>query len=257
MRTSRFSMHWTITLGAAVLLGAGLVSGAPQEGPQATRAPQAPVTYPADQVKAGEPLFAAYCGFCHGRDATGGPTGPDLTRSIFVSEDVRGDKIKPLIKTGRPDRGMPPISLTDAEMTSVVAYMHDRRIKEGSLVGARRRVSEDDLNTGDAKAGEAYFNGAGRCATCHSPTGDLAGIADRFKGLELLQRMLNPGGGGRGGQGNAAKVTVTLPSGEIVSGRLAFRDEFTIALRDANGWYRSWSTALVKHPVDNPVEAHY
>ncbi len=130
--------------------------------------------------------------------------------------------------------------------------MHDRRIKEGSLVGARRRVSEDDLNTGDAKAGEAYFNGAGRCATCHSPTGDLAGVADRFKGLELLQRMLNPGGG-RGGQGNPAKATVTLPSGETVSGRLAFRDEFTIALRDTNGWYRSWSTALVKHTVDNPA----
>ena len=162
MRTSRLFIHSTITLGAAALLGAGLVSGASQEGPQATRAPQAPVTYPADQIKAGEPLFAAHCGFCHGRDATGGPTGPDLTRSIFVSEDVRGDKIKPLIKTGRPERGMPPISLSEAEMTSVVAYMHDRRIKEGSLVGARRRVSEDDLNTGDAKAGEAYFNGAGR-----------------------------------------------------------------------------------------------
>ena len=88
---------------------------------------------------------------------------------------------------------MPPISLSESEMTSIVAFVHDRRIKEGSLVGARRRVSEDDLNTGDAKAGEAYFNGAGRCATCHSPTGDLAGVADRFKGLELLQRMLNPG----------------------------------------------------------------
>jgi hypothetical protein len=74
--------------------------------------------------------------------------------------------------------------------------------------------------------------------------------------LELLQRMLNPGGG-RGGQGNPAKVTVTLPSGEVVTGRLAFRDEFTIALRDTNGWYRSWSTALVKHTVDNPVEAHF
>lgn len=256
MFISRRVIHWALILGALSPVGAGLVAGASQEGPQATRAPQAPVTYPASQVKAGEPLFAAYCGFCHGRDAMGGATGPDLTRSIFVSEDVRGDKIKPLIRTGRPERGMPPISISESEATSIVAFVHDRRIKEGSLVGARRRVSEDDLNTGDAKAGEAYFNGAGRCATCHSPTGDLAGVADRFRGLELLQRMLNPGGG-RGGQGNPGRVTVTLPSGEVVSGRLAFRDEFTIALRDANGWYRSFSTKLVKHTVDNPVEAHY
>ena len=159
MRTSRLSIHSTLTLGAAVLLGTSLVVSAPQEGPQATRAAEAPVTYPAEQVKAGEPLFSAHCGFCHGRDATGGPTGPDLTRSIFVSEDVRGDRMKPLIKTGRPERGMPPISLSDSEMTAIVAFVHDRRIKEGSLVGARRRVSEDDLKTGDAKAGEQYFNG--------------------------------------------------------------------------------------------------
>ena len=50
---------------------------------------------------------------------------------------------------------------------------------------------------------------------------------------------------------------MTLPSGETISGPLAFRDEFTIALRDSNGWYRSWSTALVKHTVDNPVDAHF
>src|SRR5436190_2906752 len=245
-----------ITLGATALLAAMLSSGPLAQAPAAPAPAQEAVVYPASEVTAGEPLFVAYCGFCHGRDATGGTTGPDLTRSVLVSEDVKGDRIKPVIRTGRPDRGMPPISISEAEMTSIVAYVHDRRIKEGSLVGQRRRVSEDDVNTGDAKAGEAYFNGPGKCATCHSPTGDLAGVADRYKGLGLLQRILNPGGGGRGGQGNPAKVTVTLPSGETVSGRLANRDEFTIALRDGNGWYRSWSTKLVQFTVDNPVEAH-
>src|SRR5687768_10857654 len=153
MRRPRLFLDSSITLAAAALLGAALIAGASQEGPQGTQAPAAPVTYPDEQVKAGEPLFAAYCGFCHGRDAMGGPTGPDLTRSIFVSEDVRGDKMKPLITSGRPDRGMPPISISESEMTSIVAFVHDRRIKEGSLVGARRRVSEDDLNSGDARAG--------------------------------------------------------------------------------------------------------
>ena len=234
-----------MTLAAAVLLGAGLVAGA---------SGQAPVTYPARQIKAGEPLFVAYCSFCHGRDAMGGQTGPDLTRSELVADDVKGDKIRPLVRNGRPDKGMPPLSVSESELTSIVAFMHDRRIQAGSLLGARRKVAEEDLQTGDAKAGEQYFNGPGRCATCHSPTGDLAGAADRLKGLELLQRMLYPGT--RAGQPSPAKVSVTLPSGETVNGRLAFRDEFTIALRDASGWYRSWPAGQVKFTVDNPLDAH-
>src|SRR5437868_4130212 len=110
---------FTISLGAAGLVAAMLSPGALAQAP----APQAPVVYPASEVAAGEPLFAAYCGFCHGRDATGGTTGPDLTRSILVSEDVKGDKIKPVIRTGRPDRGMPPIAISEAEMSSIVAYV--------------------------------------------------------------------------------------------------------------------------------------
>jgi len=247
MRT-RLLVQSTITLAATTLLGAGL-SGA--SGAQA----KPPITYPAKQIKDGQPLFVAYCGFCHGRDAMGGETGPDLTRSQLVADDLRGDKIKPVVRNGRPERGMPPLNVSESDLTAIVAFVHDARTKAGSLIGARRKVDEEDLRTGDAKAGEQYFNGPGRCATCHSPTGDLAGVADRFKGLELLQRMLYPGGG-RGGQASPAKATVTLPSGETVSGRLAFRDEFTIALRDTNGWYRSWQTRQVKFTVDNPLDAH-
>src|SRR5262249_21345442 len=52
-----------------------------------------PQTYPPEQVAAGRPMFSAQCGFCHGRDAMGGESGPDLTRSKLVAEDVHGDKI--------------------------------------------------------------------------------------------------------------------------------------------------------------------
>jgi alcohol dehydrogenase (cytochrome c) len=248
MRILPLPIRSTLTLGAASLFSAAVFAGASGQA-------QPPVTYPASQITAGEPLFVAYCGFCHGRDAMGGETGPDLTRSVLVSEDVKGDKIAPVVRNGRTDRGMPPLTISESELTSIVAFIHDRRTKAGSLVGARRKVAEEDLNTGDPKAGELYFNGPGGCATCHSPTGDLAGVADRLKGLDLLQRMLYPAGG-RGGQPSPAKATVTLPSGETVSGRLAFRDEFTIALRDASGWYRSWPVRQVKVAVDNPLDAH-
>lgn len=211
-------------------------------------------TYPADQVRAGATLFAAQCGFCHGRDATGGQSGPDLTRSALVVEDVRGDKIVPVVRTGRPEKGMPPFNLSDSDLGSLVAFIHDQSMKAESQQGGRRAVDESDLQTGDAKAGQTFFNGAGGCARCHSPSGDLADVATRLKGLELLQKMLYPSG--RGGARPPAKATVTLPSGQTISGRLAYRDEFIVSIKDADGWQHSWRTSDVKVAIDDPLDAH-
>jgi cytochrome c oxidase cbb3-type subunit 3 len=223
---------------------------------QAPPKPASPQTYPAEQVRAGAPLFAAQCGFCHGRDANGGQTGPDLTRSPLVAEDVRGDKIGPVVRSGRPEKGMPPFNLGDADLAAIVAFIHDQKAKSELQQGGRRGVELSDLQTGDATAGQAFFNGAGGCAKCHSPSGDLADVAVRLKGLELLQRMLYPSGRGDDGQSKSGKAVVTLPSGETISGRLAYHDEFTIALHDADGWYRSWRTSEVKFTIDDPLEAH-
>ena len=51
-------------------------------------------------------------------------------------------------------------------------------------------------------------------------------------------------------------MTVTLPSGETVTGTRAYQDEFTVALRDASGRYRSWPAAEGQGQVDDPAEAH-
>jgi cytochrome c oxidase cbb3-type subunit 3 len=227
--------------------------------PASQRPPQTvtPQSYPPEQVRAGQPIFAAQCGFCHGRDATGGESGPDLTRSALVAEDVRGDKIAPVVRSGRVDKGMPPFSLGDADLAAVVAFIHDRKKSVDSLEGNRRTVEVADLQTGNADAGRQYFNGAGGCAKCHSPTGDLAGVGTRLQGLTLLQRMLYPSGRGRSGAPPAGPtVTVTLPSGQTVTGRLTFRDEFTVAMVDPSGWHRSWATSQVKFIVDDPLDAH-
>src|SRR5262249_40496674 len=122
--------------------------------------------------------------------------------------------------------------------------------------GSRRSVEADDLQTGDARAGKAYFDGAGGCSKCHSPTGDLSGLANRFEGLALLQRMLYPPSVEGTRRAVPAQVTVTLPSGQTTAGTLMYRDEFTIALIDASGSYRSWSTSDVKFSVADPLEAH-
>ena len=238
--------------GNAQQAGRGQASPAAQPPPQTTT----PQQYPREQIDGGRTRFAAQCGFCHGRDAAGGEGGPDLTRSTLVAADVKGDKILPVVRSGRSDKGMPAFTLPDADLTAIVAFIHDQKAQADSATGGRRAVDVADLQGGDAEAGKRYFDGA--CTKCHSASGDLAGIASRLQGLPLLQRMLNPASGGRGsgtGRGVPA-VTVTLDSGAVVTGKLAYRDEFTIALTDASGWYRSWPVRQVRFTVDDPLQAH-
>jgi cytochrome c oxidase cbb3-type subunit 3 len=177
---------------------------------------------------------------------------------VLVAEDVRGDKIAPVIRTGRPDKGMPAIPLSDADMTAVVAFIHDAKTKAESAGGGRRSVDVDDLQTGNVAAGKQYFNGTGGCATCHALSGDFATVGSRFQGLALLQRMLYPGSGRDAGAAAAPPmVTLTTSSGQVISGKLANRDEFTISVTDANGWTRSWPVNTVRiDGGDNPLRAH-
>src|SRR5690349_12823280 len=143
--------------------------------------------YPAPLIESGRTLFQQDCAFCHGRDAGGGETGPDLIDSPVTASDVKGDKIGVVVRNGRPDKGMPRFSMSDQDLDGIVAFIHEQKAKYEKHPGGRRRVDEADLQTGNAEAGKQYFNGAGTCSQCHSPTGDLAGIARRFKGLKLEQ----------------------------------------------------------------------
>jgi cytochrome c oxidase cbb3-type subunit 3 len=117
-------------------------------------------------------------------------------------------------------------------------------------------VAAADLQTGNAEKGREYFQGAGGCTACHSPTGDFAGVAKRLEGLTLLQRMLFPGRRANEQPARPATATITLRSGETVTGTLAYRDEFTIAVTDASGWHRSWPASAVKYTVNDPLDAH-
>ena len=239
-------------------------SGQGQESPAAstsTAKPVASVPATAEQITAGKALFASQCSFCHGRDAAGGESGPDLTASALVEQDVHGDKIGVVVRNGRLAKGMPAFgNIDDQQLAALVAFIHDR--KANAKEGRRRTVDVADLQTGNAEAGMRYFNGAGGCAKCHSSSGDLAGIGGKVQGLELLRRMLyreaEAAPNGRAAESSKAipTVAVTLPSGQTVTGKLAYRDEFTIGLIDPSGWYRSWPVTQVKFTVTDPLEAH-
>ncbi len=220
------------------------VKGGHRGNPGGAQASHAP-----NLVEAGNALFQQNCAFCHGRDAEGGEIGPDLTQSKLVQSDVNGDKISIVVRNGRPDKKMPAFTFTSQQMLALVAFIHAQEANASAQNGKRRGVEVSDLQTGNVEAGKQYFNGAGTCAKCHSATGDLAGVASRYQGLELEERMLYP-------RDATSRVTVTLPSGQQVTGTVAYLDEFTVGLKDASGNYRSWPTSKVKYKVDAPVNAH-
>jgi cytochrome c oxidase cbb3-type subunit 3 len=205
--------------------------------------------YPPDLVESGKTLFRQDCSFCHGRGAGGGEGGPDLTRSKLVSQDMSGDKIGPIVRNGRPDKGMPSFDLADQQIASLIAFIHTQQDTALTKKGGRKGVDVSDLQTGNTEAGKRYFNGAGGCAACHSPTGDLAGIATRHQGLELEQQMLYP-------KHAKFKVSVTLATGQTITGTLQYLDEFTIGITDPTGSYRSWRTTDVQYRVDPALSAH-
>lgn len=202
-------------------------------------------------VERGRKAFVSSCGFCHGDDATGN-RGPDLVRSPLVNHDDKGNLIGPVIKNGRPDKGMPAFPMTDAQISDIVAFLHARVLEALHSAHVSGDYPLEKLLTGNAEAGKRYFNGAGGCSGCHSPTGDLAGIAKKFKPIDLQSKMIYPGH--RGSENGT--VTVTLPSGKKIEGRLAHIDEFNVALWNSAGWYQSWPRSQVKVEVHDSLEGH-
>src|SRR5437868_15189882 len=110
-----------------VLVCAGLIL---LSGARNSRARQQGGTDVAASAERGHKEFVQSCGFCHGADATGA-RGPDLMRSPLVAHDVKGDQIGPVIRQGRPDKGMPPLAnMTDEQVADIAAFLHERA-KEG------------------------------------------------------------------------------------------------------------------------------
>ena len=252
------------TLALSLLTLSGLQAQEPPAGPNrgGARGQAAAIAGAKEDplaVERGAKAYATECAGCHGSTGRGNPGAPDLIRSVLVLTDEKGILISPILHNGRPDQGMPKPNLTEQQVSDLVAWLHVQTYSAGH----RNTYAFQDVVTGDAKKGEAYFNGDGGCNKCHSPAGDLAGIAKRYDSMSLQQRWLGPrGGGGRGGAAvtarNAITVKVTTPSGEVVSGRLDRIDDFTVSLRDPAGKYRSFfrDGNTPKVEINDPLRAH-
>jgi cytochrome c oxidase cbb3-type subunit 3 len=202
-------------------------------------------------VERGRSLFKSSCGFCHGDDATGS-RAPDLVRSSILSHDDHGNLLAPVIRNGRPDKGMPSFStMKDDQIVDIVAFLHHQATAALHSAHVPGDYPVAKLLTGNAQAGKAYFNGAGGCSQCHSPTGNLAGIAKKYSPIDLQQHMVYPGG-----RNESKTAVVTLKDGTRFEGKVMHQDEFNIDVLCQDGWHRSWPVDDVTVTIHDPLEAH-
>ena len=195
----------------------------------------------------GRSSYAAQCITCHGTQARGGEGGVNLVRSEVVLKDRGGNLLLAFLRKGHPmQSGASSATITEAQGHELSHFLR-QRVNDG-LRGSPIFVPGNVL-TGDAKAGQAYFNGEGRCTQCHQPTGDLAGIGARLDPVALQQRFVFPGTGRASGRGRvggapaqnrtAITVVVTPAQGPAVAGVLLQMDDFVVTLRDASNTVRT------------------
>lgn len=229
---------------SATRAGQGEVTGAPRRGRRASQ-------HPSPEAERGRSQFLKSCSFCHGPEGNGGAAGPNLLRSTVVRHDEQGNLIGQVVREGRPEKGMPPLQLTADQIADVAAFLH-YRVAEADGRSAPRPgadYSAAKLLVGNAAAGKAFFNGAGGCSGCHSPAGDLAGIARKYPAVDLQARFLYP-------VQPDLMATVTDSSGRQFTGKIRLHTNYEIALEDSDGWYHSWPLDKVKVEVKDPLVAH-
>lgn len=224
----------------AALTAAGLLAGLTVRAQDTNRAASA---------TRGETQFKQSCSFCHGLMAGGGAEGPSLIRSSLVRHDKNGELIGEVIREGRPDKGMPSIALNAGQIADVVAFLHARLKETDRTSYAHPAADLNLLLTGNAESGKAFFDGAGGCANCHSPSGDLAKIASRFSPADLQTRFLYP-------VGKLPTAVITLRLGQKFEGESVPTDAFHVAIRDREGWFHSWPVDDVTVEIHDPLAAH-
>jgi cytochrome c oxidase cbb3-type subunit III len=217
------------------------------------------IQYDQAVITRGREIFGPDCGFCHGPDARGTGAGPDLGRSLLILSDENGQELGQFLQTGRPDRGMPAFSnLTSQQITDIAIFLHSQ------VQAARNRNNAPpDILVGDSKAGEAYFDGPGKCSSCHSVSGDLKNIGSKYDPVMLQDKIVSPRSATRSRGEELSdpyprKIKVFLLSGQTISGTLIYMGEFAVTLREVSGGRRTFKRDGESPHVEiiDPLQAH-
>ena len=186
----------------------------------------------------GRAVYTQFCVNCHGALAKGTDQGPDLIRSALVLRDRLGSELGPALKR-LPEHKR---DLTNAQIVDMTHFLKEQ---VENTAKNRNPVRPPNVLTGNLDAGRAYFGA--KCGSCHSVTGDLAGVGKRFQdAVDLQQRVLFPR------RTKAVQVTVAGVTGDLV--RI---DDFTVSLKTAAGENRTWTrTDALRVELNDPLKAH-
>lgn len=179
-------------------------------------------------VAAGRRSFESHCSPCHGLDGRGGehahaiatPSAAGALEDVAVAQIIRG---------GIPAKGMPSFSsLSEQETRDIVAYV---RLLTGKSTARPTK--------GNSARGEQLFFGKARCGDCHMMLGkggfigsDLTDFVGTHSVDELRQAIVNPD---RWVAPAQSAVTVTLQSGQRITGMVRNEDNFSLQLQDTDG----------------------
>jgi hypothetical protein len=188
------------------------------------------------------------------------------------NEPGTGQVLGPFLKKGHQTQsGKPSASFTADEIRQLAQFLSER-VNETMRGSPTYIVLNENVLTGDPKAGEAFFKGAGGCTKCHNDKErNLAGIGSRITNAQQLQaRVLYPGPAGGGGRRGApppapdAKpnplapvTTITVAGGKPMIVQVIEEDSFMITFRDPSGAMQTMrKTPAVKITVTNPMQWH-
>ena len=174
-----------------------------------------------------EKTYAVKCALCHGAAAHGGEYGPALAGN----NDLRGNStawLHDVIQNGIPSGGMPAFNLPPSDIDALASWIESMNIPAAQSSGP-----------GDRAAGEQYFFGVGKCASCHMVAGrgsvsgpDLSSIASTRTAPEIRAALLHPSANATPGY---ESVTVTLRNGAAIRGFARSQSNFEITLQDRDG----------------------
>lgn len=249
-----------ITLVAAELLAQTATTNSARRGGAGVFPPRPPGDPAA--IARGKNVYGANCAYCHGEDARGGENGgTNILRSEYLLKDKNGELLRQFLLNPKGSghvatrEGILKFDFAADQAADLAAFIHSFAVSSRDP----GRLRPSTIVVGDAKAGEQYFGL--KCAACHSVSGDLKGIASKLPDpRNLQQRWIMPVVyRGRGSLAEAnIRVTVTLPNGEKVEGKLSKIDDFVVTLTDTNGAEHSFRRDgdIPRVELRDPMQGH-
>jgi cytochrome c oxidase cbb3-type subunit III len=183
-----------------------------------------PGDYPRADIEYGSRIYAAQCSTCH-LPTGDGIAGVNLRSGRFRNVS-RDQDLARIITSGIPQTAMPPFKFDAAEVAGVIAYL--RNMNTFDPASAAR--------PGDARRGQAVFEGKGRCTTCHRVNGkgprvapDLSDVGAVRSAGSLQRSLVDP---------TSQMMPINRPvravtkDGKVINGRRLNEDTYTVQLID-------------------------